>query len=172
MTQAATRSAGADLERSGDETVVLRVLTRTREDLVGVRVHLANQLRAELDASWPGGRRIFADVDSPIALAFLARYPSPNDARTLGPKRLQGFLDRHAYSGRRPVEDLLDRLRHAPIAALGELEAQACRDAVAGLIAVLSPIVDQIQRLTSQIAGAVRAHPTGRGLNGIAAGDP
>ena len=151
----------AGLAPSSDETVALRVLVRTREDLVGVRVHLANQLRAELDASWPGGRRIFADVDSPIALAFLARYPGPDDARTLGPKRLQGFLDGHAYSGRRPVEELLARLREAPIAALGELEAQARRDAVAGLIAVLSPIVNQIRRLTSQIARAVRAHPDG-----------
>jgi transposase len=137
------------------------VLTRSREDLVQVRVHLANQLRAELDASWPGARRIFADVDSPIALAFLARYPSPTDARGLGPKRLESFLARHAYSGRRSIEELLERLRHAPIAALGDLEAEARRNAVAGLTAALGPIVNQIRQLTSQIAGAVRAHPDG-----------
>ena len=151
----------AALAPSSDETTALRVLVRTREDLVGVRVHLANQLRAELDASWPGARRIFADVDSPIALAFLARYPSPSDARGLGPKRLQGFLARHAYSGRRCAEDLLERLRSAPIAALGELEAEARRSAIAGLVAALAPIVCQISQLTSQIAGAVRAHPDG-----------
>src|SRR3954464_3504750 len=87
----------AALAPSGDETVALRALVRTREDLVAVRVHLANQLRAQLDASWPGAARIFADVDSQIALAFLARYPSPDDARGLGPKRLHGFLARHAY---------------------------------------------------------------------------
>lgn len=63
----------AAMAPSSDETVALRVLVRAREDLVEVRVHLANQLRAELDASWSGARRIFADVDSPIALAFLAR---------------------------------------------------------------------------------------------------
>jgi hypothetical protein len=34
---------------------------------------------------WPGAARIFSDIDSPIALAFLARYPSPDDARALGP---------------------------------------------------------------------------------------
>ena len=151
----------AALAPSSDETVALRVLVRTREDLVGVRVHLANQLRAELDASWPGARRIFADVDTPIALAFLARYPSPGDARGLGPKRLHGFLTRHAYCGRRPVDELLARLRSAPIAALGELQAEARRSAVAGLVAALTPIVTQISQLTSQIAGAIRAHPDG-----------
>jgi transposase len=151
----------AALAPSSDETVALRVLVRAREDLVDVRVHLANQLRAQLDASWPGARRIFADVDSPIALAFLARYPSPADARGLGPKRLQAFLHRHAYCGRRPVADLLQRLRNAPIAATGELQAEAHRNTITGLVAALTPIVEQISQLTSQIAGAIRTHPDG-----------
>ncbi|MCA1678815.1 MAG: IS110 family transposase [Actinobacteria bacterium] len=152
----------AALAPSSDETVAVRVLVRTREDLIGVRVHLANQLRAELDASWPGARRIFADVDTPIALAFLARYPSPNDARGLGPKRLQGFLARHAYSGRRPVDELLDRLQSAPIASLGELQAKARRSSITGLVAALTPIVEQISQLTSQIARAIHTHPDGQ----------
>jgi len=151
----------AALAPSSDETIALQALVRTREDLVGVRVHLANQLRAQLDACWPGARRIFADVDSPIALAFLARYPSAQDAHGLGPKRLEGFLARHAYCGRRPVPELLQRLRQAPVAALGDLEADARRAAIVALVAALAPTVDQISQLTSQIAGAVRAHPDG-----------
>jgi transposase len=146
---------------SSDETLALRTLVRTREDLVETRVALANQLRAQLDASWPGAKQIFADVDSKIALAFLARYPSPADARGLGPKRLAGFLARHRYCGRRSVDELLERLRGAPIAALGELEQDARRVAIVGLVAALGPIVEQISELTSQIAGAVRTHPDG-----------
>ncbi|MDX6643097.1 MAG: hypothetical protein QOD76_1059 [Solirubrobacteraceae bacterium] len=151
----------AALAPSSDETVALRVLVRTREDLVAVRVHLANQLRAQLDASWPGARRIFADVDSAIGLAFLARYPGPNDTIGLGPKRLEGFLARHAYCGRRPVDELLGRLRNAPIAVTGDLQAEAHRSATLGLVAALTPIVTQISQLTSQIAGAIRSHPDG-----------
>jgi transposase len=151
----------AALAPSGDETMALRALVRTREDLVAARVGLANQLRAQLDAFWPGAARIFADIDSPIALAFLERYPAPADTRALGPQRLQGFLSRHAYCGRRPVGELLERLRSAPIAACGELEADARRAAVLGLVAALRPIVCQISELTSQIRGAVRAHPDG-----------
>jgi transposase len=144
-----------------DETIALRALVRTREDLVDVRVHLANQLRAQLDAFWPGAARIFAGVDSQIALAFLARYPSPEDARGLGPKRLAGFLARTAYCGRRSPETLLQRLRSAPTASCGELEQDARSSAVAGLVAALTPIVEQISQLTSQIAAAVRQHPDG-----------
>ena len=149
------------LAPSGDETMALRALVRTREDLVAARVGLANQLRAQLDAFWPGAMRIFADADSPIGLAFLARYPSPADAHQLGPKRLQSFLARHRYSGRKTPEELLDRLRSAPTAQLGELETDARRAAVLGLVAALRPIVNQIRELTSEIAGAVRTHPDG-----------
>jgi transposase len=149
------------LTPSTDETTALKALVRTREDLVEARVALANQLRAQLDAFWAGARRIFADVDSPIGLAFLERYPSPADARGLGPKRLQTFLHRHAYCGRRSPETLLERLRQAPIAVTGELETDARRAAVLGLVAALRPIVEQISQLTSQIAGAVREHPDG-----------
>jgi transposase len=145
----------------GDETLALKALMRTREDLVEARVALANQLRAQLQAFWPGAERIFADVDSPIGLAFLERYPSPADTRGLGEKRLEGFLARHRYCGRRTPAELLERLRSAPNAIVGELEGDARRSAVIGLVAVLAPIVEQISQLTSQIAGATRAHPDG-----------
>lgn len=149
------------LTSCSDQTTALKTFVRTREDLVAARVALANQLRAQLDAFWPGAARIFADVDSPIALAFLERYPAPHDARRLGERRLDGFLARHSYSGRRPARELLERLRNAPISITGELECQARRAAVLSIVAALRPIVEQISQLTSQIAGALRTHPDG-----------
>jgi transposase len=150
------------LQPDTDETKALRTLTRTREDLVEQKVALANQLRAQLDCFWPGARAIFFDVDSPIALAFLERYPSPADARSLGAKRLAGFLARNGYSGRRSVDELLARLRSAPESRAGEAEQEARRAAVLALVAALKPLVEQIRLLTSQIAGAVRAHDDGQ----------
>lgn len=141
-----------------DETKALRALTRAREDLVGVRVELANQLRAQLEAFWPGAL-VFADVDSPISLAFGARYPGPADASGLGPKRMEGFLARHQYCGRRSPEELLKRMRFAPTGRAGEGEAEARRTVVLGLVAALRPIVAEIAELTSQIRGALAAHP-------------
>jgi transposase len=150
------------LEPDSDETKALRALTRTREDLVEQKVALANQLRAQLDAFWPGARAIFFDLDSPIALAFLERYPSPADARGLGVKRLAGFLARNGYCGRRSAEQLLTRLRSAPEGRAGEAEQEARRQIVLALVAALKPLVEQIRLLTSQIAGAVRAHDDGQ----------
>jgi len=144
-----------------DETKALKALTRAREDLVATRVALANQLRAELERFWPGAAHIFADVDSPIALAFLERYPSPPDARGLGEKRLRGFLERHGYCGRRSPTELLERLRGCPRGGAAELEVEARRAVVLALVAALRPLVEQIRQLSAQIAGAVRAHPDG-----------
>jgi transposase len=149
------------LAPDSDETKALRALTRTREDLVAAKVRLANELRAQLDAFWPGAARVFSDVDSPIALAFLERYPSPTDVRGLGEKRLAGFLARNCYSGRRSPAELLERLRKAPEGCAGALEVEARRGAVLGLVAALRPIVSQIRELTSQIAHAVRSHADG-----------
>lgn len=144
-----------------DETKALRALVRAREDLVATRVALGNQLRAQLESYWPGAATIFADVDSPIALAFLERYPSPLDARGLGEKRLASFLARNRYCGRRSPDELLARLRSAPTGRASELELEARRTAVLALVAALRPLVEQIGLLTSQIAGALRSHIDG-----------
>ncbi|MDP9258178.1 MAG: IS110 family transposase [Actinomycetota bacterium] len=149
------------LDADTDETKALRALTRGREDLVEQRVALCNQLRAQLDVFWPGAGRIFADLDSPLCLAFLERYPSPQDASSLGAKRLAGFLARNGYCGRRNPAQLLARLRAAPCGRTGEAELEARRAIVLALVAALKPLTQQIKLLTSQIADAVRTHNDG-----------
>lgn len=142
-----------------DRTKALRAITRAREDLVGARVALGNELRAQLECFWPGASKIFAEVDSPIALAFLARYPSPADARGLGEQRLASFLARQGYSGRRTPGELLSRLRGAAEGRAGELESKARRQIVLALLAGLQPLVTQISDLTRQLRAALEDHP-------------
>lgn len=144
-----------------DPTRALRALVRTRDDLVSQRVALANQLRALLESFWPGAAEVFADIDSPIALAFLARYPTPLSAERLGEKRLAAFLARHAYCGRRSAAALLERLRSAPPSFVGPLEADAKGDLVRSLAAVLRQIVDEIRKTAASIHHALLQHPDG-----------
>jgi transposase len=144
-----------------DETRGLRALVRTRDDLVATRVALANQLRELLASFWPGAAAIFAAVDSPIALAFLARYPTPESAERLGEKRLAAFLARHGYCGRRPVGELLARLREAPTGRAGETEREAKGHLVQALVRVLEPLVTELQQLTAAVEHAVAVHPDG-----------
>lgn len=145
-----------------DQTKALRALTRAREDLVCHRVALANALRAQLECFWPGATMIFAEIDSPIALAFIKRYPTPADARGLGAQRLERFLARNSYCGRRPANELLTRLRDAADGRAGTLESDARRQIVLGLVAALEPLVAQIAQLTSEIRAALAEHPDGK----------
>src|SRR5262249_10602764 len=119
------------------------------------------QLRAELERFWPGAIEIFSDLDSPISLLFLERYPSPLDARGLGEKRLAAFLARHGYCGRKQPSQLLAKLRNAPEGCAAEHEIEVRRQIVLALIAALRPIVHKITELTAEIAHRVRAHPDG-----------
>jgi transposase len=149
------------LKPLSDETKALRALVRTRDDLVDQRIALANQLRALLESFWPGAAAIFADVDSPIALTFLTRYPTPQSAAHLGDKRLAAFLARHAYCGRRPATELLARLRAAPAGLAGDAEGEAKGELVRALVAVLEPLVAQIATLSAAVEHAVEVHSDG-----------
>jgi transposase len=145
-----------------DETKALRGLVRVRDDLVGERVALGNRLRCLLEQFWPGAIAVFADVDSPIALEFLDRYPTPGSAVSLGEKRMAAFIGRHNYSGRRSAAELLARLRSAALGAAGELEAKAKGECVRALVAVLRSLVAQIATVTAAIENALEAHPDGK----------
>ena len=149
------------LTPDSEETRALKVLTRAREDLVGTRVALANQLRAELEAFWPGAAILFSEIDSAISLAFLKRYPSPIDASRLAEKRLESFLSKNHYSGGKSAHQLLERLRKAPCGRAGKAEIEARREAVLALVGTLGALVERIKHLEERIARAVRAHPDG-----------
>jgi transposase len=139
------------LARQSDEIRALRALVRGRDDLVATRVQLANQLRSLLESYWAGAAEVFADVDSPIALAFIQRYPTHEAAGRLGPKRMAAFCAQHAYCGRRSAEDLLERLHHAPSVELGELEMEAKGELASSVARTLIKLVEQIRLLSSRI---------------------
>jgi transposase len=149
------------LEPDSDQTKALRAMTRARNSLVRTRVGLANQLRDQLDTFWPGAGKVFCSVDSQIALAFLRRYPTPGDTRGLGEQRLDAFLKRHGYPGRKPARELLTKLRDGAEGRAGELETQAHRQIVLALISALEPVVQRISELTIEIRHALEAHPDG-----------
>jgi transposase len=141
------------------ETKALRTVTRTRGDLVDMRVATTNQLSALLDTHWPGAKAIFADVESPIALEFLTRYPTARHAAQLGVKHLAAFCVKHSYCGRRTAEQLLARLRAAPAGTLDATLCEAVRDAVTALVTVLRAVGAALKSLSRSVAATLGEHP-------------
>jgi hypothetical protein len=101
------------------------------------KVTLANQLRAELELFWPGPIGLFNDVDSRISLALLQRYPSPDDARLLGEKRLAAFLKTQNSNNRKTPGELFKRLRRAAAGHAGEAETCSRRQVMLALVTAL-----------------------------------
>jgi transposase len=145
-----------------DAIRALRALVRGRDGLVDARIQLANQLRDLLESFWPGAASVFADIDSPIALDFIQRYPTPESARRLGPKRMAAFCAQHAYSGRRSPDELLERLHGAAQSELGEMEARVKGDLALALARTLTSLVEQIRLITGRIEHDVAALDDGR----------
>lgn len=146
------------LEPTEQATMDLQALTRTRADHVEARIAAVNQLAALLDAHWPGGKAVFASLDSDIALAFLERYPTPASAARLTAARLETWCKRRGYSGRKPGGVLIERLRSAPVAA-----SRVSNTVVGQLISVQVQLVrgirTTIDMLDRAIADAVASHP-------------
>jgi transposase len=145
-----------------DETLALRTAVRARGDLVEMRVAATNQLSALLEAHWPGAKAVFADVESPISLEFLTRYPTPAAAAHLGEKRMAAFLVKHGYSGRRPAAELLARLRAAPAGTGREALSEALRDAVLAAVGVLTALNAAVKNLDRSVAAHLGEHPDGK----------
>lgn len=139
------------LQPESDALRALRALSRSRDALVAERVALANQLRTLLDSYWPGAVAAFAEIDSPIALDFVSRYPTPQAAARLGEKRLASFLAQHRYCGRRLPGEILQRIRSAPRSQAGPIESEAKGELVCAFAVILKRIVEQIALLSSRI---------------------
>ena len=150
------------LSPQSDSIRALRALVRSRDDLVAARVGLGNQLRCTLEAFWPGAACIFADITSPIGLAFLKRYPSPASAARLREVTLGRFCRQQHYSGRRSAAELLERLRSAAAGLAGPLTNDAAGQLVRSMVAVLQPLVTQITEITRRIERFVESLPDGQ----------
>jgi transposase len=138
-------------------TVTLRRTCRARRDLVAHRVALANQLRAHLQTVFPGVVGLFADLDSPISLRFLARFDCQDRADWLSPKRLAAWLASVGYCGRTDPAKLHTKLTTAPRGATGA-DGEAAAHITHALLTALTTLVEQIKVLTEQIDEQLELH--------------
>ena len=136
----------------------LRVLVRDRRRILETQQGIEAQLRATLDAYHPAAARLFSSVDRAITLAFVRDYSTASAATRLGPARMQGFLDRHGYTGRVPAELLVERLRtHLLAATPGSVEGH--RFSALAQVDQLELLNRQLKMFDARIAEVFARHP-------------
>ena len=141
-------------------TVTLRATVRARKDLVQTRIRLMQQLRAHLELVYPGAVGLFWDLDSPIALRFLLRFPSAAKAAWLSPRRMAAWLRGEGYCGRTSPEELCRRLEAAPLGVTGP-EAEARAAVTLAFVRSLLAVRDQVAELEARITEQLDLHPDG-----------
>lgn len=141
-------------------TVTLRATVRARKDLVQTRTRLTQQLRAHLELVYPGAVGLFFDLDSPIALRFLVRFPSATRAAWLSPKRMAAWLRGEGYCGRTSPDELHRRLTTAPAGITGP-EAEARAAVTLAFVRMLLVVREQVAELEARIREQLELHPDG-----------
>ena len=151
----------AIVQPDSDATVALRLLVRARQDLLGHRLALHNQLLAVLQHHFPGAIGLFHQLDIPISLAFLNRFPSEAKASWLSETRLAHWLNAHGYAGRSAPADLMAHLRDAAAGRTAAAATEAGESIVLTLAEVLITLRDRQAALEARIKEALLAHPDG-----------
>lgn len=149
-----------DLTCDTGATTGIRALVRARQDLVKIRISLTNQLRHTLELSFPGAVGLFYDLHSPIARAFLHRFPTPEAAAELDEATMTAWLSAEGYCGRTRPATFINRLTTAPAGARGPA-ATAYRDVVTALLSSIDTIEDQTHQLERRIRERLALHPDG-----------
>lgn len=147
----------ASLQPDSSATIGLKALVRARKDLIKHRIALGNQLRANLLAAFPGAVGLFAEIDSPISLRFLTRFPSARRAAWLSDKRMAAWLRGVGYCGRQTPEQLMAHLTGAATGLTGPAE-DACTIVTEQLVASLLDLRTRIAVLDERIAETLALH--------------
>ena len=148
------------LTQESPQTITLRMTVRARKDLIAARVAMANQLRAHLQSTLPGAIGLFRDINSPITLAFLTRFPTQAKADWLSPARLQALLRSTGYPNPTNAPALHAHLTAAPRGTTGP-EAAARAAITLALVTTLKALRGQIAALEEQFVAQLAAHPDG-----------
>jgi transposase len=143
------------------QTVALRMLVRARHDLIDHRIAVHNQLLAVLQHNFPGAIGLFSQLDIPISLAFLRRFPTEAKAAWLTELRMAHWLKANGYCGRHTPTRLVDHLHQAVTGRVAGAAAEASEVIVLTLVDLLTTLREEQARLETRIKEALLAHPDG-----------
>jgi transposase len=143
------------------ESLSLRVLCRTRKNLVQRKVAIHNELTACLKRYFPAALELFNGLDSPGAIHFLLQYPTYEQARTVSRARIaailvkQGFRKDDAAKRAEIVKTKLAEPQPTPSANVAAVFPAAAKS----LLRQMRDVLREIQDIEEQIKDLYRNHP-------------
>lgn len=147
------------LQSQDPQTLKLAGLVEARRDLVDRRTALLNQLTSRLKSYYPQALALLENLNPPMAVAFLKRWPDVISLKAARPAAVKNF-----FYQRNVRSEALVKKRLALIAPAVALTTEEARVRVAGL--QRRALVDQLEvfqkhvaRRDAEIKSAFAAHP-------------
>lgn len=145
-----------------EQSLSIRVVTRTRKGLVERKVAVQNEITSYLKRYFPVALKLFGGIDNLEAISFLLQYPTYQQAKTVSEARIASILtkeagvskaiaQRHAHS----AYDTLKQTQPTPSTSA----AKAYPVAVKSLLRQLRSILAEIEALNGQIEATYKDHP-------------
>lgn len=145
-----------------EESLKLRVLTRTRENIVTRKVSVQNEITTYLKRYFPVALELFDGIDNLEAMSFLLQYPSYQQAKSVSESRIASIIGKHggiskaiAERHAKSVREKLNQVQPTPSAAVSASYPLA----VKSLIRQLCSILKEIEALNSDISKNYNNHP-------------
>lgn len=143
-----------------EQSMLIRVLCRTRVNIVKRKASIQNELTSALKRYYPVALELFNSMDHPAAIAFLKRYPSYPQAKTVSYSRIVSMLKAHGFKdcdAKERAQIIKERLKESqPIPAANA--ASAFTIVVGSLLRQFENAVLEIENIDAQIKDIYRNH--------------
>lgn len=148
------------LEPDTELTRRLAGLVQNRRHLINERTRLVNQLHATLKTYYPLAERLLAgQMNTPMAAAFLVRWPDLEALQRAKAAQLRSFFYQHNSRSAKTMEKRLQAIQNAKALTQDTAITWPARELVMALAGLLRPLHKALARLEEQIQQAMDQHP-------------
>jgi len=152
-----------ELELDDEVSRQLLLLNEHRRGIVDEQTALSNQLGSALKCYYPLALELFGqDVDQPIALAFIERWPNLAAAQKAKPGVVQAFFYKHNSRSEEKIQERIHAIREAKPLTTDPAIISCMQLEVETLIMRLRAVQSSIARYDERIKELFAKHPKAR----------
>ncbi len=136
----------------------LTLLNEQRRKLVDESVRLTNRLRDNLKDYFPQALELVGELNTPMACAFLLRWPSLDKLKRAKEQTVREFYRSHRSRSSARLDARLERIRNAVALTEDEAIVEVGRIVVVSLVPVISALLEAIAKVDVELDATYRSH--------------
>jgi len=147
------------LQPQDPQTLKLSGLVQARRDLVDRRTALLNQLTSLLKSYYPQALTLLENLNTPMAVGFLRRWPEVISLKTARPATIKKFFYQHNVRSQELVKKRLALIERAVALTTEEARVSVAVLQLRALVDQLEVFQKHVARLDVEIKNAFTEHP-------------